>query len=118
MESYIVKVSNLQNVMSLLAHSINSGIKPTVEHQTARVMECVNHIVTDIPNRDSWRKYSDPQEVFIEPEAVHAFIKLQSSVATFIHAAYLNDTLLTTAQVQIIKHYLDTIRQYHGIKSL
>lgn len=118
MEANIIKVSNLLNVMSLLAHSIHSGIKPTVDHQSKRVMEQVNEIVTDIPNRSSWRKYADPQEVFIEPEAVHAFIKLQSAVATFNTAQYLNNTALTTATVMTIEHYLNIIREQHGLKHL
>lgn len=104
--------------MGMLAHAVNSGIKPSVDHQTCRVMEAVNELVTNIPNRDSWRKYADPQEVFIEPEAVHAFIKLNSAVSSFITASYLNNTALTQASVATIEHYLNVIREYHGLKSM
>ena len=118
MEPTIIKVSNLLSLMGMLAHSVNSGIKPSVDHQTKRVMEQVNEMVTDIPNRDSWRSYADPQEVFIEPEAVHAFIKLQSTVATFNTAFYHNTTALTQAAVITIEGYLNKIREYHGLKKL
>lgn len=118
MEANIIKVSNLLNVMSILAHAVNSGIKPTVDHNTNRVLECVMHIVEDIPNRKSWRSYTAAQEVFIEPEAVHAFIKLNSTVSQFISAQYHNDTHLTTASVVTIIEYLNKIRELHGLKHI
>ena len=40
-------------------------------------MEVVNEIVTDIPDRKSWRAFTTPQEVFIEPESLHAWAHSQ-----------------------------------------
>ena len=118
MESNLIKVSNLLNTMGILAHAVNSGIKPTVDHNTHRVMECVLTIVEDIPNRSSWRSLTTPQEVFIKPEAVHAFIKLTSTVSQFIAAQYHNDIHLTTASVVMITEYLNKIRELHKLKPI
>lgn len=111
----LVKFSNLQNIMGMLAHALNSGIKPTIEHQTNRVMEVVNEIVTDIPDRKSWRAFTKPQEVFIEPESLHAYMKLNSQVSVFMNATYLNDTVTSKATTKAIEHYLNYIREYYEL---
>lgn len=118
MEANIIKVSKLIEIMGLLAHAVHSGVKASVDFQTKRVREQINNIVDDLPNRENWKSYADPQEVFIDPEAVHAFIKLQSTVATFITAQYHNNISLTTAAVMTSEGYLNKIREFHGLRNL
>lgn len=118
MESNLIKVRNLLNTMGFLTYAVNSGIKPIVDYHTHRVLECVLTIVEDIPNRSSWRSLTTPQEVFIEPESVHAFIKLTSTVSQFIAAQYHNDIHLTTASVVMITEYLNKIRELHKLKPI
>lgn len=109
----LVKISNLQNVTGLLAHALHTGIKPSVEHQLTRVKECVLDIVNEGGFKPQhWRNLHKPQEVFIDPESVHAFMKLQSSIAAMIQASYLNDsrTLLHTLQD------IDRLINYIGVQ--
>ena len=114
----LIKLSNLHNIMGMLAHSLHTGIKHSVDHQTNRVMAEIDGMVGDCAVQKSWASYIDEQEVFKEPEFVHAFVKLQSTVPTFITAFYLGNVALTQAAYMTIKGYLNKIRAYHGLDNL
>lgn len=112
-----IKFSELINQVSLLGLTVESD-KKTVNEQTKVIMNMVNEMVKDIPNKDKWKSYADPQKVFIEPVSVHAYVKLISTVSTFTTAYYLNNIALTTAAVMTIKGYLNKIRKEHGLRSI
>lgn len=112
-----IKFSELLNQVSLLGLTIESD-KKMVSEQTKLIMKMVNEMVEDLPNKDKWKSYSDPQEVFIEPVSMHAYVKLISTVSTFTTAYYLNNTALTQAAVMTIKGYLNKIRKEHGLRSI
>lgn len=112
-----IKFSELLNQVSLLGLTVETD-KKLVNEQTKLIMHTVNEMVKDIPNKDKWKSYADLQEVFIEPVSVHAYVKLVSTVSTFITAYYLNNTALTQAAVMTIKGYLNKTRKEHGLRSI
>lgn len=112
-----IKFSELLYQVSLLGLTVETD-KKLVNAQTKVIMNMVNEMVEDIPNKDKRKSYADPQEVFIEPVSVHAYIKLISTVSTFTTAYYLNNTALTQAAVMTIKGYLNKIRKEHGLRSI
>lgn len=112
-ESLMVKVSNLYNNTGLLAHALHTGIKPSVQHQLSRVWECVLGIYVGDTKRKAWRSLIEPQTVFIDPEAIHAFVKLQSQLSAFITATFLQqDQEPSIAQ---IKHFIEYICTQYSI---
>lgn len=58
---------------------------------------------------EEWKYAHKPHDVFIEPVEVHAFIKLQSSIACLINAMYLNDAVLFKHAIFDVEHYIDKI---------
>ena len=113
MENQVIKVSNLLNNMGMLAHAVNSGIKPTLEHQISRVWECVRDLAEGDIERKTWRDLTKPQEVFIEPVGLHAFIKLNSQTSALVAAVYHKHP--TNVAVAHIKHYLEMMCESYSI---
>lgn len=114
-DSLLIRISNLQNNMGLLTHSLHQGIKPTVQYQLERVWICVKELSQDSVEKKVWRNLHQAQELFIDPEAVHACMKLQSAVATYIQAIYLNDEVRTHSAIAQIKDYLEFIADQYNI---
>lgn len=114
-EAFLVKASSLQNNVGLLTHALHTGIKPTVQYQLERVWNCVKELSQDSVEKKVWRNLHQAQELFIDPEAVHACMKLQSAVATYIQAIYLNDEVRTHSAIAQIKDYLEFIADQYNI---
>lgn len=116
-QPYMIKVSQLYNNVGMLAHALHTGINTSIEHQLMRTWECVLDIAS--PALESKKKdrpkHSPIQEVFIEPEAIHAYMKLQSSISGFAYASYLNDTVSTLRYLESIKHYLVKVAEYQNL---
>lgn len=114
-QAKLIKISQLQHCVGLLSHAIHTGIKPTVKYQLARVWECVLDLLPEESKESEvWRKLTEPQVVFIEPEAIHAFIKLQSQISAFITASYHDHP--QGVSLAHIKHFIEFICDQYSIK--
>lgn len=111
-QALMLKVSQLHNNSGMLAHALHTGIKPTVQHQLARVWECVK-AMTEEEDRKAWRDLTKPQEVFIDPESIHAYCKLQSSLSAFVTAVFLGHP--HNVAVAHITYYIEYICTQCGI---
>lgn len=109
----MTKISQLHNNSGMLAHALHTGIKPSVQHQLARVWENVMDLYTGKVKRQAWRSLIAPQEVFIDPEAVHAYVKLQSQLSAFVTATFLNQD--QESSLVHIKHFIEFICSQYGI---
>lgn len=118
MDSNLVKMTKLLSLLGKLGDAIKTGIPNSIDFQTKEIDKHMSDMVIDIPNKDRWRSYADPQEVFKDPESVHAFVKLQSSVATFNSAHYHNNTALTQAAYMTSVGYLNKVRSLSKLKPL
>lgn len=99
--------------MGLLARAIHSGIKPTLAAQIYRVWQLVSEMAPEAVQNRSWVDHPAPQEVFIEPESVHAYIKLQAQIALFCTTTYFKNPQFIS--VSYIQYYLEYLCKYYGI---
>lgn len=116
-EGLFEQISNLQNNLGMLARGIHNGVVPNIEHQLHRVIECAKDIANEGGFKPKhWRNLHAPQqEVFIEPEAEHAFIKLQSTIALFITSAHLNDSVRMLHSLNHMEAYGAVIAKAYNI---
>lgn len=99
--------------MGLLARAIHSGIKQSLESQISRVWQLVSEMAPEAVQNRSWVDHPAPQEVFIEPESIHAYIKLQAQIALFCTTTYFKNP--QTVCVSYIQYYLEYLCKYYGI---
>ena len=99
--------------MGLLARAIHSGIKQSLESQISRVWQLVSEMAPEVVEANSWEDWPPAQEVFIEPESVHAYMKLQAQIALFCTTTYFKNPQFVS--VSYIRYYLEYLCKYYGI---
>lgn len=111
-------ISNLLTETGALCAAIKSEVKEDIEHCCTSVLKCALAMVNECGLKPKQgRNLDNPQVVFIEPESMHAFIKLQSSVSAYITACYLNDIIMTQHALYNIEYYLGFLGTYYSFKT-
>lgn len=111
----MLQANSLYSNLALLARGVHTGIKPTLIYQSARVWEVAKELAGEPTDRKSWRNYADGVEVFIDPEALHAFVKLQSHCSALVAASFLNNKVEKQGQLAAIATYLEKICAIYGV---
>lgn len=100
----------LHNHLGTIAEGINRMPDITLTLGLTMLRNTVLGVAKDLGIKpEEWKYAHKPHDVFIEPIEVHAFVKLQSSVACLINAAYLNDSVLFKHAIFDVEHYIDKI---------
>lgn len=111
--SKLVNIAELHRKSANLASALNSGLKAKIEFAVPNLWQAVAELAPEVVKDKSWRGEPSNQVVFIEPEDIHAYIKLQSAISMFITASFLNHPQVNA--VAQIKHYLEFICDTHSI---
>ena len=100
----------LHGHLGTIAEGVNLKIDATLTLGLTLLRNTVLGMASDLDIKpEEWKYAHKPHDVFIEPIEVHAFVKLQSSVACLINAAYLNDSVLFKHAIFDVEHYIDKI---------
>ena len=111
--SKLVKVAKLHRKSAELASALNSGLKIKIELAVGKLWKSVSDLAPEVVQSKLWRAESKGQHIFIEPEDIHAYIKLQSALSMLATASFLNHPQVNA--VAQIKFYLEFICTTHNI---
>ena len=97
-----------------LASAINLGAVNLIESELKLLWETVSESVSEVEREEAQRIDTVfLQEVFIEPEYIHAYVKLNSALSGLVASIFLNgDTIYSIA---VTKHYIERVAKAYQI---
>ena len=97
-----------------LASAINLGAVNLIEDELKLLWETVSESVSEVEREEAQRIDTVlPQEVFIEPEYIHAYVKLNSALSGLVASLFLKGN--TAYFLAVTKHYIERVAKAYQI---
>lgn len=97
-----------------LATVINLGAANLIEGELKLLWEAASEAVSGVDHEEVQRINTVlPQEVFIEPEYIHAYVKLNSALSGLVASIFLNGN--TAYFLAVTKHYIERVAKTYQI---